>query len=54
MNEFADIHIRWNNGQDLLLNVSLYDDNMGAIKQLVICMSLYTTTQNPYAPLTTW
>ncbi|KAF1800286.1 hypothetical protein FB192DRAFT_1390944 [Mucor lusitanicus] len=35
MNEFADIHIRWNNGQDLLLNVSLYDDNMGAIKQLI-------------------
>ncbi|KAK4513127.1 uncharacterized protein ATC70_012921 [Mucor velutinosus] len=35
MNEFADIHIRWNNGQDLLLTVSLYNDNMGDIKQLI-------------------
>jgi hypothetical protein len=38
MNEFTDIHIRWNNGQDLILKVSLFDDNIGFIKQLVyIC-----------------
>lgn len=38
MNTFTDIHIRWNNGQDLLLRISLYDDNIGDIKQLVMLL----------------
>lgn len=35
-NEFTDIHLRWNNGQDLNITVLLHKDNIGVIKQLVM------------------
>ncbi|KAI9331645.1 DUF2407 C-terminal domain-containing protein [Pilaira anomala] len=34
-NEFTDIHLRWNNGQDLNITVLLRKDNIGVIKQLI-------------------
>ncbi|KAG2210844.1 hypothetical protein INT46_000342 [Mucor plumbeus] len=45
MNEFTDIHIRWNNGQDLILKVSLFDDNIGFIKQLIRKNALEQTSK---------
>ncbi|KAG2193165.1 hypothetical protein INT47_009598 [Mucor saturninus] len=33
--EFTDIHLRWNNGIDLVLTVLRHKDNIGEIKQLI-------------------
>lgn len=46
--DLTDIHIRWNNGDDLIITVSLTKDSIGTIKQLVKYFSFSYTSFNKH------
>jgi hypothetical protein len=43
----TDIHIRWNNGQDLIITISPSVDTIGTIKQLVNKRIFFHIKPNP-------